>query len=237
MQIAEGGELTVLDVDTSGGHASGPAVAGDSVGEPIALAVSPDGRTLAVGDRSGDVRVVDLDSGDFADLGGLAAAADRPEGTIGGVDALQFVRSGELLATAGGAIVRYDIAGRRVAGAAQFVGGRVTGLAVDPNGTIAAAVTETGDTILLDLQRSSLSRPLSNAGQPVTALAVGADGTVFAAGDGQFAMLDDATGRRRVVPMLGHPVTSVSASGGLLVTGGATYPGTVARSTARTSRR
>ena len=102
----------------------------------------------------------------------------------------------------------------------QLVGGRVTGLTVDPTGATAAAVTETGETILLDLDRSSLSRPLSNAGQPVTALSVDADGTVAAAGDGQVALLDLATGDRRVLTMSDHPVTAVSISDGLLVTGG-----------------
>ncbi len=217
-QIGQDAKLTVIDIDTGGGHAVTTAGFASSV-EPTALTLSGDGRTVAVGDRSTGVQVLELNGGATAELGRLDSG-DVPDGATAGIDKLVFTSDGELLATAGGAIGRFDIAGKRSAGAVELVGGRVTGLAVDPTGGTAAAVTETGETVLLKLDGSSLARPLSNAGQTVTALAVGKDGTVVAAGDGQVALLDFVTGRRRVLTVPGHPVTAVSSSSGLVATGG-----------------
>ena len=217
-QIGEDAKLTVIDIDASGGRAVPTAGFASSI-EPTALALSADGRTVAVGDRSTGVHVLELDTGATAELGRLASG-DVIEGSTTGVEKLVFTAAGELLATAGGAIGRFDVAGKSTAGTVQLVGGRVTGLAVDPTGATAAAVTETGETVLLELDRSNLARPLSNAGQPVTALTVDTGGTVAAAGDSQVALLDFVTGNRRVLTVPGHPVSAVSSMGGLLATGG-----------------
>ena len=218
-QLGDGGQLTVFDIDDDGAHVLEAAANPESIGPATALALSADGRTLALGDRFGGVHVLEPDTGDTADLGALTAA--EGSGAAGGIAQLVFTRSGELLASAGGAIGRFDISARRAAGQVQLVGGRVTGLAVDPTGTTAVAVTETGETVLLDLDRSRLSRALSNAGEPVTSLSVDADGTVAAGGDGQVAIFDLATGeRRRVLATTDHPVTVVATRDGLVASGG-----------------
>ena len=217
-QLGEDGALTVVDIGADGGRTVEPSAGSGSIGEATALAWSADGRTVAVGDRFGGVHVVDPESGDTTDLGRLADLGSA--GSTGGIEQLAFARSGDVVASAGGAIERFDIAARRAAGARHFVGGRITGLTVDPTTGTAAAVTETGELILLDLDRSALSRPLGNAGLPVSALSIDADGTVAAAGDGQIALFDLATDTRRVIPMSGHPVNAVSISDGLLAGGG-----------------
>jgi WD40 repeat protein/DNA-binding SARP family transcriptional activator len=215
-QIDTDAEVSVFDID-------GRAVARSSDfgpnDEATAVALSADGRTLAIGLRSGGVRLLELDTGATAELGRVAGG-DDPDDPPRGVEELVFTATDHLLAAAGGAIGRFDIAGESPAGTTQLVGGRVTELAVDPTGDTAVAVTETGETILLELDRSSLGRPLSNAGQAVTALSVGADGTVAAAGDGQVALLDPATGERRLLTAPGRPVTAVSSVGVHVATGG-----------------
>jgi WD40 repeat protein/DNA-binding SARP family transcriptional activator len=216
-QIDGDAEVSVFDVED--GRATWRSSDFGPNDEPTAVALSADGRTLAIGIRSGGVRLLELDTGATAELGRLTSRDDADDPPRG-VEELAFTGSDHLLAAAGGAIGRFDIAGDTRGEATQFVGGRVTDLAVDPTGDSAVAVTETGETILLELGRSSLGRPLSNAGRPVTALSVGADGTVAAGGDGQVALLDPATGERRLLAAPGRPVTAVSSAGVRLAIGG-----------------
>ena len=215
-QLGRDADLTVIDIDGGGELTSLDDLVIDH--DVTALTLSANGRALGLGDRRGGVHLVEVDSGDAAELGRLAGR-EAPDDSATAIEQLAFTASGGLLATAGGLIGEFDLDGRLGTIPVQLVGGRVTGLAVDLTGQSAVAITETGETILLELDGSSLGRPLSNAGGPVIDLAIGQD--VVAAGDGQVAVLDLATGERRLLALPGRPVTAVSVAGSLLAAGGA----------------
>jgi WD40 repeat protein len=200
--------LSVIDV---GGGSSVLAGGRDTNDTVSALALSANGRRVAFGTSSGIVKVLDRDSGTTSDLGRISS--QTAASSVEGVDALVFTPAGEVLATAGGSITRLNPANSDNREPLQLVGGRVTGLAVDPSGETATAVTETGEAVVFALRRPGLGRPLANAGQPVTALTVAQGQLVAAAGDSQVALWDTASDHRRVLPMPGHPVTAIAASG------------------------
>jgi WD40 repeat protein len=205
-QIRADGTVSIVDIGASTNSVTVAAAAKETV---TALALAADDRTLAFGTNSGDVQLVSPDSGTTRDLGRVAAQG--VDAGVAGVDALAFTSAGDVVATAGGAIAWLNPADATQSETLQLVGGRVSGLAIDPAGQTAAAVTETGATVLFDLRRQGLGRPLANAGHPVTALSVN-NHNVVAAGDGQVVWWDPASSQRRVIPVQGQPVTALATS-------------------------
>jgi WD40 repeat protein len=86
--VAAGADRAVRVWELAGGE---PRTLSGLAGAPAALAVSPDGRTAAVGSTDGSVRLWDVGSGRGRSLGG------HP----GGVTALAFAMGGRVLASAG----------------------------------------------------------------------------------------------------------------------------------------
>jgi len=210
-------QLTVVELDTA--RTRIPVNIPFGEGQLTALTLSANGRMLGLGDRQGGVHLLDIDRGDVAELGRLGGRNLLDESSAAAVEQLAFTASGGLVAAAGGVIENFDRRGRQGASSVQQVGGRVTDLAVDPSGQ-AAAVTETGETILLQLEGSGVGRLLSNAGAPVLDLSNSGE-SVTAAGDRQAAVLDLATGSRRMIDLPGRPVTALSMAESLLAAGGA----------------
>jgi WD40 repeat protein len=144
---------------------------------PMAAALSPDGRTVAIGTEDGTVQLLDLATGRFRGMAG------RHESHIGGV---AFSADGTMLATGGGdrrVIVR-DVASGQVRETFQGGEGRFEGLRFSPDGrTLYAAATRS--VIAWDLDGAGrLGRPFSVPGPSEIAMAVSPDGSVIATPDG-----------------------------------------------------
>jgi WD40 repeat protein/DNA-binding SARP family transcriptional activator len=150
----------------------------------IAAALSPDGRTVALGADDGTVQLLNLETGRFR------AAAGRHESHIGGV---AFSADGTLLATGGAdrrVIVR-DVASGRVHETFQGGEGRFADLAFSPDGhTVYAAATRS--VIAWDLDGAGrLGRPFSvpgprfpEPGPSKLSFGISPDGSVIATPDG-----------------------------------------------------
>jgi WD40 repeat protein/DNA-binding SARP family transcriptional activator len=144
---------------------------------PMAAALSPDGRMVALGAEDGTVQLLDLPTGRFRGMAG------RHESPIGGI---AFSADGTMLATGGGdrrVIVR-DVASGQVRETFQGGEGRFAGLRFSPDGrTLYAAATRS--VIAWDLEGAGrLGRPFSLRGPTDLAMAVSPDGSVIATPDG-----------------------------------------------------
>jgi WD40 repeat protein/DNA-binding SARP family transcriptional activator len=144
---------------------------------PMAAALSPDGRMVALGAEDGTVQLLDLETGRFRGVAG------HHESPIGGI---AFSADGTMLATGGGdrrVIVR-DVASGQVRETFQGGEGRFAGLRFSPDGrTLYAAATRS--VIAWDLEGAGrLGRPFSVPGPPDLAMAVSPDGSVIATPDG-----------------------------------------------------
>jgi WD40 repeat protein/DNA-binding SARP family transcriptional activator len=144
---------------------------------PMAAALSPDGRMVALGAEDGTVQLLDLETGRFRGMTG------RHESHIGGV---AFSADGTTLATGGAdrrVIVR-DVASGQVRETFQGGEGRFAGLYFSPDGrTLYAAATRSVIAWNLD-GAGRLGRPFSVPGPTDITMAVSPDGSVFATPDG-----------------------------------------------------
>jgi WD40 repeat protein/DNA-binding SARP family transcriptional activator len=144
---------------------------------PMAAALSPDGRMVALGAEDGTVQLLDLTTGQFRGVAG------RHESHIGGV---AFSADGTMLASGGGdrrVIVR-DVASGRVRETFQGGEGRFAGLRFSPDGRMLYAAA-TRSVIAWDLEGAGrLGRPFSVSGPPDLAMAVSPDGSIIATPDG-----------------------------------------------------
>ena len=144
---------------------------------PMAAALSPDGRTVALGAEDGTVQLLDLATGRFRGTTG------RHQSPIGGA---AFSADGTMLATGGGdrrVIVR-DVASGQVRETFQGGEGRFADLQFSPDGrTLYAAATRS--VIAWDLDGAGrLGRPFSVPGPTEITMAVSPDGSVIATPDG-----------------------------------------------------
>ncbi|MGW0807907.1 nSTAND1 domain-containing NTPase [Nonomuraea sp. NPDC002799] len=148
-----------------------------------AIAISPDGATLASAGFDNRVRLFDVAA--RREITGSPPAADG-----GLVNALAFSPDGRTLAfTAADHAVRlWDVARRRTAGIALIVEDSATNaLAFSPDGLLLATGDTAGDLRLWDLRvHRQLGAPMSGHTGGVTAVAYGKDGTAVATvgGDG-----------------------------------------------------
>jgi WD40 repeat protein/DNA-binding SARP family transcriptional activator len=144
---------------------------------PMAAALSPDGRMVALGAEDGTVQLLDLLTGQFRGVAG------RHQSHIRGI---AFSADGTMLASGGGdrrVIVR-DVASGRVRETFQGGEGRFAGLRFSPDGRMLYAAA-TRSVIAWDLDGAGrLERPFSVSGPTDLAMAVSPDGSVFATPDG-----------------------------------------------------
>ncbi|WP_157438192.1 NACHT and WD repeat domain-containing protein [Actinomadura latina] len=157
-----------------------------------AMAVSPDGGTLATTGFDDRVRLFDV-----ASRRQIGAALAKAGG--GFVNDLAFSPDGRTLAlTAADSTVRlWDVARRRPVGLALVIGtGAINALAFSPDGQVIATGSTEGEVQLWDLRaHRRLGAPMSGHTRGVTALAYGRGGTVLAtvAGDGTARLWDAGT--------------------------------------------
>jgi WD40 repeat protein/class 3 adenylate cyclase len=145
---------------------------------PLAAALSPDGRTVAIGAEDGTVQLLDLETGRFRGVAG------RHESHVSKV---AFSADGALLASSGAdrrVIVR-DVASGRVRETFEGGEGRFAGLQFSPDGRALYAAA-TRSVIVWDLDGAGrLGRPFSVPSGPTDlAFAVSPDGSVAATPDG-----------------------------------------------------
>jgi WD40 repeat protein/DNA-binding SARP family transcriptional activator len=144
---------------------------------PMAAALSPDGRMVALGAEDGTVQLLDLATGRFRGMAG------RHESPIGGV---AFSADGTMLASGGGdrrVIVR-DVASGQVRETFQGGEGRFAGLRFIPDGRMLYAAA-TRIVIAWDLEGAGrLGRPFSVSGPTGITMAVSPDGSLIATPDG-----------------------------------------------------
>ncbi len=185
-------------------------------GGPIAaVALSPDGRTVAIG-RANQIALLSTATREQIQI--LAG-----HGT--GVKHLVFAANGRSLATASedGTIQTWDLASGQITRTLTG-GGEITALSFAPAGRTLASASEDGSVSLWDLATGAVSLQLKKHFGGVNAIAFSADGNLMATGgdDRSVIIWETATGKSRRT-LKGHDlaVTSLAFSpdGSLLASG------------------
>jgi WD40 repeat protein len=186
---------------------AGPRVRVPNVTEVIsAMAISPDGRALAVAGYDRTVRVFDVRTG-------RQTGAPLPGGATDGIfDDLAFSPDGRTLAgTADDTTVRlWDLASRRPAGAA-LTGhtGTITTLAFGPDGQTLVTGSMDDTVRLWDLRTYRQIGPsLTGHARSVTSVAFGRDGSTVA------SVGEDGTARLWNIALPADPVAAACANAG-----------------------
>ncbi|MFO0950560.1 MAG: hypothetical protein U0835_05290 [Isosphaeraceae bacterium] len=153
-------------------------------GGPVeSLAVSPDGRLVAAGDRDGP-RVTFLDA--------VGAPPVKASGHVGPVSSLAFDRGGSRLASGGAdqAVRVWDVAGRGRAPVGGQGGRVVAGAAFDAEGR---TLVGGGETIVVvwSVESGAQLGTFRGFNAPVNSVAVRGDGKVLATGYGRVVALWD----------------------------------------------
>jgi WD40 repeat protein len=162
-----------------------------------ALAISPDGKTLASADRSGEVIVWNA-------VGGTIR--DRIEGYGGATWWVGFAAGGELLATANDSGVEiWNVETMIRAAELPQKSGQVTRAAVSPDGRQLATASSDGHVRLFDLADNRLVREFAVIDDVVWSVAFSPDGKLLASAgsDEVVSLWDIATGERRA-SLAGH---------------------------------
>ena len=170
-----------------------------------AVAFSPDGKTLAIGDHDGRVGLWDVATGQ-------RTAALAEDSTVFGV---AFSPDGKTLAVGdgGGRVGLWDVAtGQRIAALNEGI--TVRDVAFSPDGKTLAAGDYGGQVGLWDVATGQRTATLNEGGGTVYDVAFSPDGKTLTAGDGggQVGLWDVATGRRTATLNEGNPVLSVAFS-------------------------
>ncbi|MDX2827915.1 helix-turn-helix domain-containing protein [Streptomyces ipomoeae] len=170
LAVAEGGQ--VLDVTTGRAVTTlkGPT------GLEMAVAFSPDGRTLATSTRDHTAQLWDLDTG--RELSTLRSST-------GVVSSLAFDADGKTLATGteDGTVHLWNVADGKQRTTLTSASSRVESMAFDPDGKTLAAGSYDGTVRLWDLATGRADTTLTGHTSPVMSVAFSPDGTELAAGN------------------------------------------------------
>lgn len=141
----------------------------------LALQFAPDGQLLAAGDRSGEVRLWDADTG---------ALSDTLTGHKGAVHALAFQPDGRVLVTAGadGTVRGFDVESGKEAWKLQAHDGQALAVVVGPQGRVASCGSD--GRIVVSAAGKLLGKSPA-AGEWLYGVAFGPDGDTAWAGDWQ----------------------------------------------------
>jgi WD40 repeat protein len=192
---------------------------------PLAyLALSPDGRRLAVADRAGDLRIWELDSGTQVDeltgwhTGAVSAVAFNPESD-------RVIAGGSTMFGSAGRLNLWDVTTRQTLKSLAAENGAVQSLAVSPDGQIIAVGTEAGVLELRQGVDGALNQRVEGHQGRVLSVVFSPDGQAVATGgdDASARLWDSHTGASRaVLTDLGGPIRhlNLSAEGNLLPSGG-----------------
>jgi WD40 repeat protein len=155
-----------------------------------AVALSPDGKTVATGGADGIIRLWDAATGQ--EIGSPMSSDASP------VDAVAFSPDGTLMATAStdGNVQLWATATQQEAGPALIPNGPEVGaLAFSPDGKLLATGSQDGTAQLWNVPSGSQAGTTMATGDTVSALTFGADGTTLATaeGDGATELWDVAT--------------------------------------------
>jgi WD40 repeat protein len=165
-------------------------------GGVCALAVSPDGRTLAVGSR-GQTSLWDLKARKMVRL--LAGCRNRYQAATG----LCFSPDGKLLAGGvGDAVCLWDTAsGRLLTPGAEEAASGVAALALSGDGRLLAGADKEGTVFLWEFPRGRLRHQFFTHAWEGSDIAISPDGKLLAAtlSDSKVLVWDTATGRQRQV--------------------------------------
>jgi WD40 repeat protein len=187
-----------------------------------AVAISPEGRTIATGGTAGkdvgEVRLWDATTG--AERGVL-------RGHVGEVVALAFSRDGKVLATAASRDnqpILWDLATlselRTLTGHSQ----RVNAVAFSPDSRTLATGSRDGSLRLWEVNSGAELRVLQGEARDVRAVAFSPDGRTLASGNGNLAKLWDVALGAELVALKGHKnlvgAVAFSPDGHILATGG-----------------
>jgi len=161
-----------------------------STGPITTLALSPDGRTVAIARAN---KIVLLNTVTRETIQTLAGHGSE-------IKHLAFAADGRTLATASedGTIQTWDLANGQITRAITG-GGKITALRFAPNGRTLASAGESGNVSLWDLQTGALSLQLKKHSGGVNAIAFSADGNLMATGgdDRSVIIWEIATGKAR----------------------------------------
>ena len=165
----------------------------------LALQFAPNGEQLAAGDRSGAVKLWDVDSG----------VAEALPGHKGAVHALAFTPDGRLLVTAGadGVVRGIDVKSGKEAWKLQAHDGQAFGVAVGPQGRVASCGSD-GRIVVSAAGKQVAKSPA--AGEWLYGVAFGPDVDTAWAGDWQGRVHRFAVGGKdkampTVTPLLARP--------------------------------
>ncbi len=172
------------------------------VDDPVGLAFSPDGATLASGAADGGLVLWDIRT--------LARIAQPLRGHSAAIESVAFSPDGSLLASAGldGAIMLWDIASGTSSGDA-LVGqtGGIQAVVFSPDGATLASGAGDGTVVLWDVaSRTRVGAALRSGRGAVETIAFSPDGSTLAAGtfDNAVVIWDVATRARVGEPLGGH---------------------------------
>ncbi len=210
--LANGARITARPLPGLAPGSPGSGAAG-------AVALSPDGTTLATGGADGNVRLWNLAT--QQEIGAPMSSGLEP------VETVAFSRDGTTLAAAsgGGTIQLWNVTTRQETGTTMSGGSAAaTALAFSPDGKLLAAGGPDGDVRLWDVATQSQQGATMAAGGAVTAVSFSADGTTLATAQAGGATelwavaAQEQTGAPLAAPGSAD-VSAVAFAAGLLATG------------------